>query len=75
MAGTIKLKVPQLLEERNLSPMDLLYGARLAPATAYRLAEGKGDRITFNVLIKLCGYFNVAVGDILEYEPKGNGKH
>lgn len=69
MKGTIKLKVPELLNSRNMSASDLMFGARLAPATAYRLASGDADAITFSMLSVLCDYFKVEVGDILEYIP------
>lgn len=65
--GTIIVKVPRLLSQRDLSSADLMYGARLAQATAYRLADGKAERISFDVLISLCDFFGVGVGDILEY--------
>ena len=67
MVGTIKLKVPQLLTERNLKASDLMFGARLAPATAYRIASGDAESISFGVLGSLCDFFGVGVGDILEY--------
>jgi DNA-binding Xre family transcriptional regulator len=67
--GTILLKVPQLLKERNLNAVDLMYGAHLAPATAYRIADGKADAIRFETLTSLCDYFGVGVSDILEFVP------
>ena len=65
--GVIIVKVPKLLEERELTGIDLMYGARLAPATAYRLADGKAERMSFDVLISLCAFFGVGVGDVLEF--------
>lgn len=65
--GNIIVKVPRLLHQRDLSRADLMYGARLAPATAYRLADGDAEAMTFDVLISLCNFFNVGVGDILEF--------
>lgn len=65
--GSIVVKVPELLQQRDLSRSDLLYGARLAPATAYRLADGDAEAMTFDVLISLCNFFGVGVGDILEF--------
>lgn len=75
MSGTIIIKVPELLKERKQSTMDLMYGARLAPGTAYRLADGKADAITFDVLSSLCQFFDVGVGEILEYKENGTGKN
>ena len=73
MNGTIRVKVPELLKERKQDARDLLYGARLAPATAYRLAEGKGEGISFEMLASLCNFFKVNVSDILEYVPEEKG--
>jgi len=70
MKGTIKLKVPELLAERKQTASDLMFGARLAPATAYRLASGDADAITFPVLSVLCDFFKVGVGGLLEYIPE-----
>ena len=69
MKGTVIVKVPQLLADRKENATDLLYGARIAPATAYRLAEGKAKRISFDVLASLCNYFGVGIGQIIEYVP------
>lgn len=71
MAGTVRLMVPELLRERGQTASDLMYGARLAPATAYRLAEGEKstERISFKVLASLCSYFGVGVSEILVYVP------
>lgn len=69
MSGTIRVKVPDLLEKRNLSTPDLMFGARLAAATAYRLADGEAERISFDVLSRLCAFFEVGVDEILEYVP------
>lgn len=74
----ILIKVPQLLKERGLGPMDLMYGARIAPGTAYTLAdEEKSQRMTamsFDVLGKLCHFFSVGIADILEFQENGNGQ-
>jgi DNA-binding Xre family transcriptional regulator len=72
MPGTIRLLVPQLLKERGQTPTDLMYGARLAPATAYRLADGDAQRISFDVLAALCSYFEVEVDGVLEFVPDEN---
>jgi DNA-binding Xre family transcriptional regulator len=69
MVGTVRVKVPDLLAQRNMSTPDLMFGARLAAATAYRLADGDAERISFDVLARLCAFFNVGIGEILEYVP------
>lgn len=76
MAGTmIRVRVPQLLKERNLTPIDLMYGARIAQGTAYKLANEEAIKlmggISFDVLVKLCNFFGVGVEDILEISEEG----
>jgi len=44
--------------------------ANIAYATAYRLSEGQGTAISFDVLDALCEFFEVQVEEILEYQPK-----
>lgn len=73
MPGTIRVKVPELLKARQENEEDLRWGIRVAPQTAERLAQGIGDRITYDVLAKLCDYFGVGVDGILEYVPDENG--
>lgn len=71
---TIHIMVPQLLKERGLSPGDLMYGARLSPKTAYVLVDEEKCKnltsISFDVLTRLCQFFNVEPGDILKLEEK-----
>ena len=73
MVGKIINHVPELLEAKGKSHMDLMYDLRLAHATASDWAEVDGrtppNRIDFPTLAKLCSYFNVGVGKILEYVP------
>jgi DNA-binding Xre family transcriptional regulator len=70
MSDKIRIMVPDLLKERNLTPGDLMYGTRLAPGTAYTLADAEKTKkmtaISFDVLQKLCKFFDVGPGDILK---------
>lgn len=34
-----------------------------------RIELGKTERMDFDTLMKLCAFYNVGVGDILEYDP------
>jgi DNA-binding Xre family transcriptional regulator len=73
MARNIKIRVPGLLRERNITPYRLMKDCKIAPGTAYRLAnEEKNDEITgmsFDMLASLCQFFGVGVGEILEFTP------
>ncbi len=76
--STIRINVPQLIQERGIIPFDLVRNAGIAPGTAYRLADANRHdeikSITFDVLEALCRYLNVTVSDILEYEPEDENK-
>lgn len=66
----IKIMVPELLRARGMGPTELLYGAKLAPGTAYSLADpakcAKSTAISFDVLVKLCVFLGVNPGEILK---------
>jgi DNA-binding Xre family transcriptional regulator len=65
----IKVKVGRLLKERGKNATDLMREARIAYTTALRLSKGEGNGMSFEVLDRLCAYFNVQVKDIIEYVP------
>ncbi len=71
-AGKIIHHIPRLLEERGLVARDLLYGAQLAPGTAYSLADPytAPKSIRFDFLARVCKYLEVDIDDILEYVPE-----
>ncbi len=72
--GTIRIAVPELLKKRGLTASDLMYGARIAQGTAYRLADGKAEGISWDVLASLCTFFDVSVGDLLIHVPEDGAK-
>ena len=40
-------------------------------AALNRIELGQTKKIEFDTLLKLCTYYGVAVGDVLEYDPNG----
>jgi len=70
MAGTLRLRVPELLKERGWGPMDLVRRPefQFAPSTAYRLARGEADRIGMETLDKLSKGFSVRIDQLFEQE-------
>ena len=62
-------RVSRLLGDRRESVADLARGAGLAYKTAHEMYNGKSRRVDFETLDKLCTYFGVGVGGILEYVP------
>jgi DNA-binding Xre family transcriptional regulator len=74
VTGTVRIMVPELLKRRGQSASDLMYGARIAQGTAYRLAAGEAEAISFDVLGSLCAYFGVPIGEVLVYVPEDGSK-
>ena len=74
MSGKIRVMVPELMRARGIRPMDLIYGARIAPGTAYTLSDDEKSQkmtgITFDVLAKLCAFFGVGAGEIIRFEEE-----
>lgn len=72
MAEIIRMRIPQILKERGLTAADLMYGARIAPGTAYKLASEENAKvvtgISFDVLLKVCRYLDVSISEILQIE-------
>ncbi len=73
MPGEIKVMVGELLKEGGAIPMDLTrFG--LAQMTAYKLAAGEGEGISYDVLIKVCDFLTeklgrpIDPGDVLKYK-------
>ena len=64
-------KIPSILEEKGYVVRDLLYGARLAPGTAYALANPKQSQKTISndVLARIIEFLEVGIEDIFEYIP------
>jgi DNA-binding Xre family transcriptional regulator len=68
--GTVVLRVPELLKERNLTTQEMMWGARLSQGTAYHLARGEAERISFEILASLCAFFDVQPGELLQFIPE-----
>lgn len=65
----IKVKVPELMKQREMNASDLMRQANIAYATATRLAKGQATGMSFEVLESLCHLFGVPVERILEHVP------
>ena len=76
MRGARSLRVPELLEERGMTALDLIQRPEflLPPATAYRLAR-KDERVrslSLDILEKLSRGFGVAVDELWVWEEKSS---
>lgn len=70
----LRLRLPELLEEREMTPYALAKASRgrISMSTAYRLARLRGRVETFDVgvLEALCDVLGVEPGELLEREAK-----
>ena len=66
----IKCHLSRLMGERKLKIADVARDIGVHRNTITLLYYEKAKRIDFEVLDKLCKYFNCNVGDILEFKEK-----
>ena len=71
----IRLRVATLMRVRGLSAYGLGKGAGITYPTAYRLARESGDfsRLERDTLNRLCQFFRVQPGELIEWVPDGEG--
>jgi len=73
----VRLTVHQLMARRGITAYALSRGAELSYPSAYRLSRpgGRFGRLHADTLDKLCAFFQVAPGALLEWKPaKPNGR-
>jgi len=66
----IRCHLSRLMGERKVKIADVARGIGVNRNTITLLYYEKAKRIDFEVLDKLCQYFNCSVGDILEYKEE-----
>lgn len=66
----IRCHLSRLMGERKLKIADVARAIGVNRNTITLLYYEKAKRIDFEVLDKLCKYFNCSVGDILEYKEE-----
>jgi putative transcriptional regulator len=62
-------RVSRLMGERRLSIQDVSRSTGLAYSVVFDLYHDKSKRFDRETLNKLCRFFGVTVGEILEYQP------
>ena len=69
--AVVRLRVAQLLRDRGLTAYQLAKDAGFTQPRAYRLAseDGTFDRLEQDALNRLCAFFDVQPGELLEYVP------
>ena len=67
----VRLMVHELMAERGISAYALSRGAGLSYPSAYRLSRpsGRFGRLHADTLERLCTFFNVQPGQLLQWVP------
>ena len=67
----VRLLVHELMARRGITAYALSRGAKLSYPSAYRLSRrgGRFGRLHADTLDKLCNFFRVQPGALLEWEP------
>ncbi len=65
----IYVKLDDLIWQHRTSAEDIVKQTGLGSSTISKLRNSKNKNISLNTLNKLCGYFNCAISDLLEYTP------
>lgn len=67
MAKVVRLRVGDLLRERNMSSPDLAEKAGVAPLTARQLAKGRSEALSLTTITKVCNALEVEPGELFSY--------
>lgn len=59
----------------KVSLRDVAEVTGITHAALSRIESGKTERIDFETLAKLCSFYGVSVGDILEFQPEQTQKN
>lgn len=68
--GKIKIKIADVMKERQISKTKLSYLAFLQLRQLNNLINEKAARVDFDVLARICNALDCRIEDILEYVPK-----
>ena len=67
--GKIKIKIADVMKEKQLSKTKLTYLAFLQLRQLNNLINEKAARVDFDVLARICNALDCKIEDILEYVP------
>lgn len=68
--GKIKIKIADVMKEKQISKTKLSYLAFLQLRQLNNLINEKAARVDFDVLARICHALDCKIEDILEYVPK-----
>ena len=60
---------------QKVSLQDVSEATGITQAALSRIERGNTERIDFETLSKLCVFYGVGVGDLLEFDPNGQQEH
>lgn len=71
--AVVRLQVAELMKKRGITAYRLSREAGLAYPTAYRLSQPPGvfGRLEVDTLNRLCEFFRVQPGELIEWVPDG----
>ena len=67
MPGTVRLRVPEILKQRNMNTSEFAKASKLSFNTASALARGMYDRIGLETIARVCDALQVEPGELFEY--------
>lgn len=67
--GKIKIKIADVMKEKQISKTKLTYLAFLQLRQLNNLINEKATRVDFDVLARICNALDCKIEDILEYVP------
>ena len=62
----------KLLIDKNMKKVDLINNLRISSSTIARMT--KGEKVSMNILEKICDELNCDFGDLISYDRKGAKK-
>lgn len=58
----------KLLIDKKMTKEQLRVELKISPATIAKM--GKGEKVSMDVLERICSYFNCKIEDVVQYVPK-----
>ena len=68
--GTLHLNITKILQERGISKNRVCKDLDIPRANFNRYCRDNFQRLDAHLLCKLCNYFEVDIGELLEYIPE-----
>ena len=62
----VRLRIEELLEERNISKNTICRDVNLPRGNFNRYCRGEFQRIDTGLIIKLCEYFDIEIAELIE---------